>query len=38
MACWLGDEAVEEARRAFTDAGIADYETPGGGGARVRDA
>jgi acetyltransferase len=28
MACWLGDEAVAEARRVFTDAGIADYETP----------
>ena len=28
MACWLGDSAVAEARRVFTEAGIADYETP----------
>lgn len=28
MACWLGDTAVAEARRLFTDAGVADYATP----------
>ena len=28
MACWLGDAAVAEARRIFTDAGVPDYATP----------
>ena len=28
MACWLGDAAVVEARRIFSAAGVADYETP----------
>jgi acetyltransferase len=28
MSCWLGDEAVVEARRIFEAAGVADYETP----------
>ena len=28
MACWLGDAAVADARRIFTDAGVADYATP----------
>jgi acetyltransferase len=28
MACWLGDAAVADARRIFSDAGAADYATP----------
>ena len=28
MACWLGDAAVAEARRIFSEAGVADYATP----------
>jgi acetyltransferase len=28
LACWLGDAAVAEARTIFTDAGVADYQTP----------
>ncbi len=28
LGCWLGDGAVEEARRLFRQAGIAAYETP----------
>jgi acetyltransferase len=28
MACWLGDDAVAEARRIFEDAGVPDYATP----------
>ena len=28
LACWLGDAAVADARRIFTDAGAADYGTP----------
>ncbi len=28
MACWLGDDAVVEARRILRDAGAADYATP----------
>ena len=28
MSCWLGDDAVAEARRIFEAAGVADYETP----------
>ena len=28
MACWLGDAAVAEARKIFTDAGVPDYATP----------
>ena len=28
MSCWLGDQAVAEARQIFQDAGIANYDTP----------
>ncbi len=28
IGCWLGEAAVAEARRTFTDAGIADYAMP----------
>ena len=28
MASWLGDAAVAQARGLFTDAGVADYQTP----------
>jgi acetyltransferase len=28
MSCWLGDDAVRQARSIFQDAGIADYATP----------
>jgi acetyltransferase len=28
MACWLGDDAVADARRIFEDAGVPDYGTP----------
>ncbi len=28
MACWLGDDAVADARRIFEDAGVPDYATP----------
>lgn len=28
MGCWLGERSVEQARRLFQDAGIANYETP----------
>lgn len=28
MSCWLGDDAVHEARAQFRAAGIADYDTP----------
>ena len=28
MACWLGEQAVAEARQTFQDAGIAGYPTP----------
>lgn len=28
LSCWLGQDAVREARRIFHDAGIADYATP----------
>ncbi len=28
MGCWLGDDAVDHARRIFRDGGIADYATP----------
>jgi acetyltransferase len=28
MACWLGDAAVLDARRIFSNAGVADYATP----------
>jgi acetyltransferase len=28
MACWLGDDAVADARRIFEDAGVPDYPTP----------
>ena len=28
MACWLGDDAVAEARRIFEEADVADYATP----------
>jgi acetyltransferase len=28
LACWLGDEAVREARTLFREAGVADYATP----------
>ncbi len=28
MACWLGDDAVAQARHIFEDAGAADYATP----------
>ncbi len=28
MACWLGDDAVADARCIFEDAGVADYATP----------
>jgi acetyltransferase len=30
LACWLGRDAVAEARRAFAEAGIASFETPHG--------
>lgn len=28
MSCWLGDQAVAEARQIFQDNGIANYDTP----------
>jgi acetyltransferase len=28
LGCWLGDEAVREARSLFREAGVADYATP----------
>ncbi len=28
MACWLGDDAVADARRTFEEAGVPDYGTP----------
>lgn len=28
MGCWLGDQAVAEARQLFQDAGIANFDTP----------
>ncbi|MEQ1632347.1 MAG: acetate--CoA ligase family protein [Planctomycetota bacterium] len=28
MSCWLGDDAVHDARAMFRDAGLADYDTP----------
>jgi acetyltransferase len=28
MSCWLGDQAVAQARQLFQDAGVADYDTP----------
>ncbi len=28
MSCWLGDQAVAEARGLFQDAGVADFDTP----------
>jgi acetyltransferase len=28
MACWLGDDAVADARRIFEEAGVPDYATP----------
>ena len=28
MACWLGDDAVADARHIFEDAGVPDYRTP----------
>ncbi|HSW05004.1 acetate--CoA ligase family protein, partial [Aquabacterium sp.] len=28
LACWLGDDAVADARRIFEDAGVPDYATP----------
>ena len=28
MSCWLGDQAVAEARQLFQDAGIANFDTP----------
>jgi acetyltransferase len=28
MSCWLGDQAVAQARQQFQDAGIANYDTP----------
>ena len=28
LACWLGGDSLDEARRIFQDAGAADYETP----------
>ena len=28
MACWLGDAAVQDARRIFSESGVADYATP----------
>jgi acetyltransferase len=28
MACWLGDDAVADARRIFAEAGVPDYGTP----------
>lgn len=28
MSCWLGDQAVAEARQLFQEAGIANYDTP----------
>ena len=28
MSCWLGDEAVAEARQLFQDAGVANFDTP----------
>ena len=28
MSCWLGDQAVAEARQIFQEAGIANYDTP----------
>ena len=38
LGCWLGGEAVAEAREIFRAAGIAGYETPEEAGARVLDA
>lgn len=28
LGCWLGDQAVAQARQAFRDAGVPDYNTP----------
>ena len=28
LGCWLGDNAVKEARQTFRDAGVPDYNTP----------
>jgi acetyltransferase len=28
MSCWLGDQAVAQARQLFQDAGVASFETP----------